>query len=127
MTNQDILKQVLKDSNYDLSLFDDSALVELRRKVVIKEVRGKEKPYVKCLKRDKDILLKPEEIVRQLYLDKLINHYGYPLDRITVEHPVAFGTETKFADIVIFDIDDGTVEYIIVELKNQNSKTVKNN
>lgn len=125
MTNQDILKQVLKDSNYDLSLFDDSALVELRRKVVIKEVRGKEKPYVKCLKRDKDILLKPEEIVRQLYLDKLINHYGYPLDRITVEHPVAFGTETKFADIVIFDIDDGTVEYIIVELKKPKFKDGK--
>ena len=36
----------------------------------IKTVRGKERPFVNCIVRDKDIQLKPEEVVRQLYADK---------------------------------------------------------
>ena len=70
-----------------------------------------------CLKRDKEIALKPEEAVRQLYLYKLIHEYGYPTSRIEVEFPIHFGREVKRADIAIMDKDRLMVPYIIVELK----------
>ena len=113
----DILAEILRDSNYALKLFNPSEILALKERIVSREIRGAQKPYVTCLIRDKEILLKPEEVIRQLYLSKLINQYKYPKNRITVEHPVSFGRETKSADIVIFDKDRPTVEYIIVELK----------
>lgn len=92
---------------------------------MLKEVRGQEKPYVECLIRKKEILLKPEEVVRQLYLSLLNQQYKYAFDRMAVEHPVNFGREIKYADIVIFDKDQPNVEYIIVELKKPNLKDGK--
>lgn len=104
MTHRDILAEILKDSQYSFTLFDRSEIVNLRNRVFLKETKGQSKAYIKCLVRKKDILLKPEEIVRQLYLSLLHMHYNYSFDRIAVEHPVNFGREVKFADIVIFDI-----------------------
>ncbi len=104
---------IIKDTNYSFTLFDKSYVDELEQKIVVKVG----KPYVKCIIRDKEIVLKPEEVVRQLYLMKLIKDYGYPKKRIALEHPIHFGREVKSADIVIFDKDRPTVEYIIVELK----------
>jgi type I restriction enzyme M protein len=63
--------------------------------------------------------------VRQLYTTKLINSYGYPKNRIRFEHPIRFGRETKSADIVVFDKDRPTVEYIIVEVKKPKLKDGK--
>ena len=83
------------------------------------------KIYINCIIRNKDILLKPEEIIRQLYAAKLIYKYGYPKKRIKFEHPVSFGREVKSADIVIFDKDRPTVEYIIVEVKKPKLKDGK--
>jgi type I restriction enzyme M protein len=113
----DVLIEILKDSNYALTLFDQTDIDALKERVTFREVRGDKKPYITCLIREKEILLKPEEIVRQLYLAKLLRQYHYPKERITVEHPVSFGREKKSADIVVFDSDRPTVEYIIVELK----------
>ncbi|MFC1861186.1 type I restriction enzyme HsdR N-terminal domain-containing protein [Chloroflexota bacterium] len=53
------------------------------------------KAYINCLVRDKEIQLKPEEVIRQLYASKLINAYAYPKKRIRFEHPVSFGREVK--------------------------------
>ncbi|GAK57129.1 N-6 DNA methylase [Candidatus Vecturithrix granuli] len=122
----DVLTEVLKDSDYALSVFDQAEIEELKARVMLRDVRGVQKPYVSCLIREKEILLKPEEIVRQLYLAKLLRQYKYPKDRITVEHPVSFGREKKSADIVIFDKDRPTVEYIIVELKKPKLQEGKN-
>lgn len=122
----DMLAEILRDSNYALTLFDPSEILALKERVAFREVRGIQKPYVVCLIRDKEILLKPEEVIRQLYLSKLINQYKYPQNRIAVEHPVSFGRETKSADIVIFDKDRPTVEYIIVELKKPKLQDGKN-
>jgi len=55
----------------------------------------------------------------------LIKKYGYPKQRLRFEHPVQFGRQTKAADIVIFDKDRPTVEYIIVELKKPKLKDGK--
>ncbi|MBQ4645970.1 MAG: N-6 DNA methylase [Candidatus Gastranaerophilales bacterium] len=79
----------------------------------------KGKNIVECLVRKTDIVLTPEEAVRQLFLDKLINQYKYSIDRIKVEYPIQMGSSSsKRADIVIFEEDNPTNEYIIVELKN---------
>ena len=61
---------------------------------------------------------KPEEIVRQLWLNKLHKHYGYPLDRIYTEKDLQFGREihSKAVDIVVYK-PDGVTPYILVEVK----------
>ena len=83
-----------------------------------KEVRGKPATYITCLIRNKDVQLKPEERTRQLWLSRLIDHYGYPRSRIAVEYPITFGRDnSKRADIVVFDADRPTVPYIIIEVK----------
>ncbi|WP_030008045.1 N-6 DNA methylase [Picosynechococcus sp. NKBG042902] len=119
------LADILKDSEYKLSQFEPEDLDWLEDSIFLKTVKKVEKPYIKCLIRNKDIQLKPEEIVRQLYLKVLIDRYGYPSDRIIVEYPVKFGTETKKADIAIMDVDRPTVPYVIVELKKPKEKAGK--
>ena len=108
-------------------------LKEFQGTNVAKEIKifekEKDKFYVRCLKRDKDILVyssnknAPEEIIRQLWLKKLTKDYGYPLDRIEVEKSVQFGREIhkKAADVVVYKKDRIT-PYIIFELKNPNER-----
>lgn len=115
------LTDILKDSNYSLGIFSESEITSLESKITLKN----NKPYIECIVRNKDIQLKPEEVVRQLYAHKLINEYGYPKKRLKFEHGVQFGRQTKSADIVIFDKDRPTVEYIIVEVKKPKLKDGK--
>lgn len=107
------INEILKNSNYDDAQFSEEELNQFEDKIYYKD----EVPYVQCIIREKEIKLTPEETIRQLYLNKLINIYGYPKDRITLEYPIHFGREVKRADIVISDINDPLVPYIIVELK----------
>jgi len=125
MAKIDLIQTILKDSNYHLTLFRASEIDALRKKVSTKVVRGKETACVSCVIRGKEIQLKPEEIVRQLYAHRLIEDYGYPKKRIAFEYPVKFGRETKTADIVIFDKDRPDTAYIIVELKKPKLKDGK--
>lgn len=119
------LSDILKDSNYSLSQFDSEKIELLEEKIKVKEVRGKETPFVYCLVRKKDIKLTPEEVVRQLYLMVLRDDYGYPVSRMELEYIVTFGREKKRADIVIFDKDQTATPYIIVELKSPKLKDGK--
>ena len=119
------LAEILKDSKYKLTQFSQEEIDSLESAIFTKTVRKESKPHIRCLVRNKDIQLKPEEAIRQLYLQVLNERYGYPLSRMTVEHPVNFGTEKKKADIVIFDKDNPTSAYIIVELKRPKLKDGK--
>lgn len=120
------LSQILKDSEYRLEQFAPAQIEALENSITVRrEKNGKESYHVKCLIRDKEIKLTPEECVRQLYLDTLINNYDYPTDRIQLEYSVKFGREEKRADIVIFDKDRASVPYIIVELKKPKLKDGK--
>ena len=121
------LSAILKDSDYKLSQFEGSPYIaELEGKITVRtDKNGKELYYAQCLVRGKEIRLTPEECVRQLYLAKLSQEYGYPAERMELEYPVKFGREVKRADIVIFDKDRPTVPYIIVELKKPKSKEGK--
>ena len=122
----DIIQTILKDSNYHLLLFSDDEIDSLRGKISTRIVKEKETQFVTCIVRDKDIQLKPEEIVRQLYATRLIKQYGYTKKRLAFEHPISFGREKKNADIVIFDKDRFDTAYIIVELKKPKLKDGKN-
>jgi len=121
----DVIRDILKDSNYALSLFTENEINALRDKAFSKEVRGKQSVFVTCVVRNKDIQLKPEEIVRQLYAARLIEQYGYAKKRLCFEYKVTFGREKKSADIVIFDKDRPDTPYIIVELKKPKLKDGK--
>ncbi|MBA4780155.1 type I restriction enzyme HsdR N-terminal domain-containing protein [Blastomonas sp.] len=107
-------------------LFSAEELDALEQRVFEREIRGKPMPYVTCLARGKEVQLKGEERVRQLWLARLIDQLGYAPSRIAVEYPITFGRDTsKRADIVVFDADRKTVPYIIIEVKQQKLKEGK--
>ena len=125
MTNTIKLETILKDSQYKLTQFTQDQIRELEEKIILKEQKEKTVYFVTCLIRKKEIKLTPEEVIRQLYLSTLINKYRYPIDRISVESAVNFGREEKRADIIIWDKDNITSAYIIVELKKPKLKDGK--
>ena len=86
MTQEDIIQTILKDSDYHLSLFKENEIDTLRDRIFIKTVRDKECPFANCIVRNRDIQLKPEEVVRQLYAARLIDEYGYSKTRLAFEH-----------------------------------------
>lgn len=107
-------------------LFSEEEARALDARVVIRENRGKQVPYVTCLVRDKEVQLKSEERTRQLWLARLIDKLGYARSRIAIEYPITFGRDSsKRADIVVFDADRPTVPYIIVEVKQPKYKDGK--
>lgn len=82
--------------------------------------------YLRCYGREKVVRATPEEVVRQLWLDRLVNVYDYPLSRIRVEDPVVIGRDTtKRADIVITDADRPDTPYVIIEVKQVKAKDGK--
>ena len=113
MNQPDIIQTILKDSNYHLDLFNNSEIQDLRQKVE----GNAEKPFIYCAVRGKAVQLKPEEVVRQLYAERLLKQYQYPRDRVRFEHPVNFGREKKRSDIVILDKDRPDTPYVIIEVK----------
>lgn len=119
------IAEILKDSNYKLTQFNMVEIQNLENRIIVKDVRGKATPYVKCLVRKKEIKLTPEEAVRQLYIQLLIDDYEYPTERMELEYAVSFGREKKRADIVIFDKQQTTSPYIMVELKKPKLKDGK--
>jgi type I restriction enzyme M protein len=111
-----------KNSGYSLKPLDDSELAALDALLVEKNDRL----YFQCPVRRKDILAKPEEAVRQLWILRLTQIYGYPLKRIAVEYPITFGRDTsKRADIVVFDVDRPTIPFVICEVKQAKFKDGK--
>jgi len=98
------LSEILKESKAGLSLevFGEVAIKAVD--AALSEKNGKF--YVKCQVRGKDVLAKPEEIIRQLWIYRLVHHYRYDIKRITVEYPITFGRDnSKRADVIIFDAD----------------------
>ena len=120
-----ITKEIFANTSYGDSLFTSEEIRAIEVKITTREVKGKAIPYIKCLVRNKEIKLTPEEFVRQLYIFRLINSYGYPISRLSVEHPVNFGREVKRADIVIMDKLNPMAAYIIIEVKKPKLKDGK--
>ena len=117
---------ILRDSSYRTEQFAQESIERLNLKIIENKDKNEKKfAFIECLVRKKDVKLTPEEVVRQLFIDKLINEYGYPVSRIKLEFPVYFGRDVKRADIVIMDVDRPTVPYIIVEVKKPKLKEGK--
>ena len=116
----------MNKSDYRIDQFKPELIAELETQVASSTGNGKSgAPYIQCLVRGKSVKLTPEEAVRQLYLRVLYDELGYPLSRIAVEYSVVFGREKKRADICIFDKDNPSVPYILVELKKPRLKDGK--
>lgn len=66
----------------------------------------------------------PEEIVRQLWVYKLMQQYGYKADEIDLEKSVQFGIEvgTKAADIIVYSDSSKATPKIIIECKKPKRK-----
>lgn len=107
------VEEILRGTAHALTIFRPKTIADLS--IYLK--RGK--PYLTCYGTGKQRPAKPEEIVRQLFVKMLIDDYGYPVDRIAIEKPVQMGSNVhdKPADIVIWDKDEPTAAYIIVECK----------
>lgn len=126
---QEIINKIFHSSNIQFGLmeFEKTGISETLN--IVQKEKGKF--YLKCMKRDRDLLVwneekqmgEPEEIIRQLWLHKLNKHYNYPVDRIEVEKSVSFGHEIheKAADIVVYKEDKET-PHIILEIKNPEEK-----
>ena len=119
------LATILKDSNYKLSQFTAYEIEQLEQKITLKSTKNGDVPHIICLVRQKAIKLTPEEVVRQLYLQVLIDRLHYPVSRIQVEYGVNFGREVKRADIVVMDKDRPTTVFMLVELKKPKLKDGK--
>lgn len=113
------------DEINSMSLFSQEEKDNFISKIRSVENKGKVQNYVECIVRKKEILLTPEEAVRQLYIARLNQQYGYPISRIKLEYPVHFGREVKRADIVIFEEERPTTAYIVIELKKNKLKDGK--
>jgi type I restriction enzyme M protein len=108
-----------QDIKHGLTLFKAEDVQWLETQIF--EKNGK--PYLKCLASDKDRPAKPEEIVRQLWIKKLLDEFHYPKDRLKIEYSVWFGSgvSDKSADIVVMQAD-GEHPYIIFEVKKPKRK-----
>ncbi|MEY5000773.1 MAG: hypothetical protein RLZZ211_809 [Bacteroidota bacterium] len=71
--------------------------------------------YVNCLVRKKQIILTPEEWVRQHLIALLHFHQGFPLEKIAVEKQIQYDGFTRRWDIVVYN--DQFEADILVECK----------
>lgn len=119
------LENLFSGSAHKSTIFSPAQIDFVERNAYTKIVRGKLTPFIKCLVRGKEIRLSPEEAVRQMFIRKLIDEYGYKPAQMAVEHPIQMGSEVKRADIVVFEKNRPNVEYIIVEVKKPKLKDGK--
>ncbi len=80
--------------------------------------------FVRCLIRNKKIVLTPEEWVRQHLINYLDSHFNYSKFRMAVEFEIKYNQLNKRADIVYFDSDKNP--FLIVECKAPNVKLNEN-
>ena len=114
------VSKILQSSGvkYGLSLFTEEEIQRIND--LIEERDGKF--YIKCQIKEKYKIAIPEEIVRQLWIYRLLNEYGYPKERIDVERVIHFGSrDSGLADIVVLH-EDLQHPYIIFEIKRPNRK-----
>ncbi|MGC9101251.1 MAG: type I restriction enzyme HsdR N-terminal domain-containing protein [Caldisericum sp.] len=101
------------DVKHGLSLFTDKEIRAIEE--LITEQNGKY--YIKCQIKNKLKPARPEEIVRQLWIYKLINEYGYPREKIDVERIVYFGSRNSGLAYIVVLQEDLKHPYIIFEIK----------
>lgn len=66
------ISKILKDTELSLKQFSQDQINNLEKRIEEKDLGEGVKPYAKCIIRDKEIMMKPEEIIRQLFAEKLM-------------------------------------------------------
>ncbi len=142
MTNSELIDKIFKDPavKYELSEFEGLGkplhqMLEISSKDGIGKQTGKKIYYLKTLapmhseKEEIQIYVEggkssPEEIVRQLWVYKLIHFYNYKKEQIELEVPVQFGVEvnTKFADIAVYRDETKETVKLLLEIKKPKRK-----
>ena len=143
MNTKEIIDQIFKDPSikYELAEFEalDKPIHEILtiypKAITIGRDTGKIKYYLKSFipfpsgNEEVQVFVAggksaPEEIVRQLWVYKLIHQYGYRDDEIDLEASIQFGTEvgTKAADIIVYTDNAKETPKIIVECKKPKRK-----
>jgi type I restriction enzyme M protein len=91
--------------------------VQELKKLSLTEEKGKF--FIICTLKNKTRPAKPEEIIRQLTLNVLMDDLHYSRDQIDIEVPVKMGSTyaSKKADIVVYKEDTKQTPYIIIEVK----------
>ncbi|MGC8888285.1 MAG: type I restriction enzyme HsdR N-terminal domain-containing protein, partial [Verrucomicrobiia bacterium] len=86
------------DVKHGLSLFTDREIKSVENLIIERDGKF----HIKCQIKDRYKAAKPEEIVRQLWVYRLLNEYSYPKERIDVERVVDFGSrDSGLADVVV--------------------------
>lgn len=140
MTTKELIDKIFKDPKikYELSEFDNLGkpiyeIINIYPKVITSgKDTGLTKYFLKSFipfysgtteiqVHDPNGKSNPEEIVRQLWLYKLINYYQYKEDEIQVEKPIPFGSDegSRKADIVVH-LQDKESPKIVFEIKKPN-------
>lgn len=143
MDTKEILDRIFKDpaTRYELTEFENLGkpiheILSITPKTAIAgREAGKTKYYLKSFipfssgNEEVQVYVEdgkanPEEIVRQLWVYKLMQQYGYKADEIDLEKNVQFGTEvgTKAADIIVYSDASKTTPKIIIECKKPKRK-----
>jgi len=142
MTKQEVIDAIFNDPTvkYELTEFQGLGtpivdMLNIESRQGTGKQTGKEVFYIKPLckfhseKTEFQIYVEggksnPEEIVRQLWVWKLINYYGYSPEQIRCEIPVQFGSAeaTKYADIAVYWKTDLETVKILFEVKKPKRK-----
>ena len=142
MTTQEIIDKIFKDQSvkYDLTEFEGLGkpihdMLNVFSREGTGRLTGKKlyfiKPLVAFHSAKEEIQIysedgksNPEEIVRQLWVYKLINYYNYKPSQIECEIPVQFGVEvnTKYADIAVYRDETKETVKLLFEVKKPKRK-----
>jgi type I restriction enzyme M protein len=143
MNTKEVIDKIFKDpkTKYELTEFDTlgksmDEILEIYPKTMDSgREAGKTKYFVRSLvpfssgKEEAQVFVEngksgPEEIVRQLWVYKLMHTYGYKADEIELEKSVYFGSSegTKAADIVVYTDNTKQTPKIIIEVKKPKRK-----
>ncbi len=109
------IKNIFSDADvkHGLSLFNSDEIAYVENLIT----EGDDKYLIKCQIKNKDKVAKPEEVVRQLWIYRLLTEYNYPKTRIDIERTIYFGSrDSGSADIVVLQ-NDLEHPYIIFEVK----------
>ncbi|MBA6316254.1 restriction endonuclease subunit M [Cellulophaga baltica] len=142
MTTQQVIDKIFKDPTvkYELSEFEGFGIpihemINIYSKNGTGKQTGKKIYYIKPLasmyseKEEIQVYVEggksaAEEIVRQLWVYKLINFYHYKPEQIVCEIPVQFGVEinTKYADIAVYRDESKETVKLLFEIKKPKRK-----
>jgi type I restriction enzyme M protein len=142
MATQQVIDKIFKDPavKYELSEFEGLGtpiheMINIYSKNGTGKQTGKKLYYLKPLaplhseKEEIQVYVEggksaPEEIVRQLWVYKLINFYNYKPEQIVCEIPVQFGVEvnSKFADIAVYRDESKETVKLLFEIKKPKRK-----